>query len=107
MRRLDDAGLELPLALLAGAFFLMQVFQTVMLVRQSHTLTVIAANQVTPMQETTRLRQVTDALASDVALLARQGDAGAQQVVADMARQNITLRAPPQPNAQPSPPPAK
>lgn len=108
MRRLSDRpGVELPLALLAGAFFLMQVFQTVMLVRQSRALIVITANQEAPIAETTRLRQAADALAGDVALLAQHGDAGAKQVVDELARQNITVHPPAQPSAQPAAPPAK
>lgn len=98
-----NAGAELPLTLLAVAFFLMLVFQTVELVRQSQTLAAIIANQTTPIQETQRLRQATDALAGDVAQLAKGGNAHARQIVDAMARQNITLN-PPSPQPEPAPP---
>jgi len=108
VRRLSNgAGIELPLALLAGAFFLMQVFQTVMLVRQSRALIAIAANQEAPIAETERLHKASNALAGDVALLAQHGDAGAKQVVDALAHANITLEPPPRPGAPPAAPPAK
>jgi len=90
-RLVRDAGADLPLALLAFAFFLMQVFQMVQYVRQSAALMALAANQETPLQEAARVRQATDALAGEVAQLAQDGNAGAKQVVEAMARQNVNL----------------
>ena len=92
----------LPVALLALAVFLGLVFQTVQLVRNSETLAAIDRNQEGPLQETARLRQATDSLASDVAQLAQSGNANAKQVVDEMAKQNIVMRPTP---AAPSPAP--
>jgi hypothetical protein len=104
MRRLvRDGGADLPLALLAAAFFLMLLFQTVQLVRQSKSMAVFAVNQETAVQEAVRLRQAADALASDLVQLAQDGNANARQVVEEMARQNINLRPP----AAPAPPESK
>jgi predicted PurR-regulated permease PerM len=104
MRRLvRNAGADLPVALLALAFFLMLLFQMVQLVRQSQSLVVFAANQENAMQEAARLRQAADALAGDIAQLAQQGNANAKQVVDEMARQNINLH----PQTPPSPPTEK
>jgi len=89
-----NAGLELPLVLLALAFFLSSAFQTVQLVHESETLAMIDRNQEAPLQESTRLRQASDSLASELAQLAQSGNANAKQVVDEMARQNVLMRPP-------------
>jgi uncharacterized protein YoxC len=102
MRRLvRGGGADLPLALLALAVFLMQVFQTVQYVRQSQALMALAGNQEGALQEASRLRQAADTLANDIVQLAEQGDANAKQIVDELARQNINLR-PPKPAAAPA-----
>ena len=83
------------LALLALGFFLTLIFQTVQLVREAGGLAAVDRNQDGPLQETLRLKQNADSLASDVAALAQAGNVHAKQVVEDMARQNIILRAAP------------
>jgi hypothetical protein len=85
---------ELPLMLVALAVFLWLGFQTVELVRDSESLAAIHQNQEQPLQETARLRDAANSLGADVATLAQQGDAGAKQVVAEMANQNIKLKPP-------------
>lgn len=100
------AGVELPVALLATAFVLMLAFQTVELVRQSEVLAEINANQATPLAETQHLRQATNALAADVAQLAKSGNANAKAIVDEMARQHIALQPPP-PQSPPEEMPAK
>jgi len=100
-----NAGLDLPVALLALGFFLALVFQTVQLVRESSVLAAVDRNQDGPLQDTTRMRQSVDSLASDVAALAQSGNAHAKQIVDDMARQNVILRvAPETPSPAPAPP---
>jgi hypothetical protein len=96
-------SLELPVALIAFAVFLGFAFQTVELVRDSQNLVAISHNQDAPLEEAGRVKQATESLAGDVAQLAQQGDASAQQVVDEMARQNVRL----QPNgaATPATPP--
>jgi hypothetical protein len=93
----------LPVALLALAVFLGLAFQTVQLVRDSETLVTIDRGQDAPLQETARLRQATDALASDIAALAQSGNAAAKQVVDEMAKQNIVMRPLPAAPATPAP----
>jgi uncharacterized protein YoxC len=95
----------LPVALLALAVFLGLVFQTVQLVRDSETLATIDRSQDVPLQDTARMRQATDALASDIVQLAQSGNAGAKQVLDEMAKQNIVLRFPPATPAAPAPAP--
>jgi hypothetical protein len=94
--------MEVPVALLAIAFFLMLLFQMVELVRQSRSLVASAANQENALQEANRIRQAADALANDTVQLAQQGNVNAKQVIDEMARQNVNLRPP----AAASPPPA-
>ena len=96
-----------PLALLAIAVLLGLAFQTVQLVRDSEMLASINRSQDTPLQETARLRQATDSLASEIAQMAQSGNAGAQQVVDEMAKQNIVMRPTSAPGtAAPPPSPA-
>jgi hypothetical protein len=85
---------ELPLLLVALAMFLWLGFQTVGLVHDSQSLAAIHESQDQPLQETARLRDAANSLGADVAILAQQGDAGAKQVVAEMANQNIKLEPP-------------
>jgi hypothetical protein len=84
-------SLELPVALIAFALFLGVAFQTVELVRESQNLVAISHNQDSPLGEAARLKQATESLAGDVAQLAQQGDVSAQQVVNEMAKQNVRL----------------
>ena len=101
---LRQAGVDLPVALLALGFFLALVFQSVQLVREGSVLAGLDRSQDVPLQDTLRMRQSVDALASDVAALAQSGDANAKQIVDDMARQNVILRVNPE---TPAPPPPK
>ena len=88
-----------PLALLAIAVFLGLAFQTVQLVRDSEMLASINRSQDAPLQETARLRQATDSLASEIVQMAQSGNAAAKQVVDEMAKQNIVMRPTPAPGA--------
>jgi hypothetical protein len=97
---LKDAGVEVPLAILALAFFIALVFQTVELVRQSQTLATISVSQATPLQEATHLREATEALARDITKLADSGNADAKQVVDEMAKQHIALVPRPAPKPE-------
>ena len=90
---LKAAGLEVPVALLAVSFLLGLGFQTVQLVRDSQSLAAIGRSQDSPLQESVRIKQAMDSLAGDVAALADAGDPNAKQVVDEMAKQNVKLRA--------------
>ena len=102
---LRDAGVEIPLAILALAFFMALVFQTVELVRQSQTLATISVNQETPLKDATRLREATTALARDITKLSDSGNADAKRVIDEMARQHISLTPPAEPGAAKTAPP--
>jgi hypothetical protein len=96
---------SLPLTLLALAVLLQLVFQTVQLVRESQSLAAINRSQDLPLQETTRLHDATNSLAGDIYQLAQSGNAAAKQVLAEMAKQNVVLRAAGAPAAAPEIPP--
>lgn len=96
----------LPVALLALAVLLGLAFQTLQLVQQSEELSTIDRNQDGPLQETAKLHQASDALATDIYQLSQSGNPAAKQVVDEMAKQNIVLRPNPAP-ATPTAPEAK
>jgi uncharacterized protein HemX len=96
----------LPILLLALAVFLSLAFQTVQQVRESEALAAIDRSQDAPLQETARLRQATDALASDIAQLAQSGNAAAKQVLDEMAKQNLVMRPTPAAPGTPAAPEA-
>ncbi len=70
----------------------LQLNQGAQLARESKNLRAIVKSQDTPIEEATRLKQATDSLAGDIGELAQQGDANAEQVVDELARQNVQLR---------------
>jgi hypothetical protein len=100
---LNRAGPDVPLAILAVAFFVALAFQTVQLVRDAEQLATIERSQDGPLQETAKLRQNTDGLVNEVLQLAQSGSASAKQVVDEMAKQNIALRVAPAGEAPHSP----
>jgi len=85
---------RLQLALLTLALFVMVVFQTVQLVRERSTLAEVWANQEPTIQEGVRLRRQLDALATETARLAADGDVGASAIIDDLRRQGITIKPP-------------
>ncbi len=82
---------EIGLALLALGFFLAVLFQTVQLVRERLNFSTILLNQQGALENTLKLRERINALASDTAQLAQTGNAAAKQVVDDLARQHLAL----------------
>jgi hypothetical protein len=85
---------RLQLTLLTLALFVMVVFQTVQLVRERTTLAEVWTNQEPTIQEGIRLRRQLDALATETARLAADGDAGASSIIGDLRRQGITVKPP-------------
>jgi uncharacterized protein YggE len=98
--RPDSGGprIELAVAVLALAFSLAVIFQTVQLWRERASMTQLFNNQEQALPDVLKLRDQVNSLAGDVAQLS-QTDAAAKQVVDDMARQGIALRVPPPPAA--------
>ncbi len=97
--RPDSGGprIELAVAVLALAFFLAVLFQSVQLWRERESMNLIYQNQDQVLPDVLKLRDQVNSLAGDVAQLAQTGDAAAKQVIDDMARQGIALRPPPAP----------
>lgn len=95
-------AIENAVALLALAFFIAVLFQSVQLVRERANLGDILVKQETPVEEMLKLRDQVNSLAGDVAQLAQDGNAAAKQVVDDLARQRIAIHPP---TAKPGPTP--
>ena len=76
------------------AFFLTVAFQTYQLIREHSNLENAQAGQQAPLEQSLQMRQETEGLAGDIAVLADKGNANAKQIVDGMRSQGITLRAP-------------
>ena len=94
--RPDGGGprIELAVAVLALAFLLAVLFQSVQLWRERSSMNLIYQNQEQVLPDVLKLREQVNSLAGDVAQLAQTGDAAAKQVIDDMARQGVALRPP-------------
>ncbi len=90
----DGPRIELAVAVLALAFFLAVLFQSVQLWRERSSMNQIYQNQEQVLPDVLKLRDQVNSLAGDVAQLAQTGDAAAKQVTDDMARQGVALRPP-------------
>jgi len=101
--RPDGGGprIELAVALLGLAFFVAVAFQSVQLLRERSGMIQIFNNQAQPLADVLKLRDQISSLAGDIAALAQTGDGAAKQVVDEMARQGVALRA-----SAPAPAPA-
>jgi hypothetical protein len=84
--------LQIPLLLLTIAFFLMVGFQTVQLVRERGNLYDIQLGQETTVQESLKLRQQMESLATKTAQLAEGGNAGAKAIIEELRRLGITVK---------------
>ncbi len=100
----EGPRIELAVAVLALAFFLAVLFQSVQPWRERSGMNQIYQNQEQVLPDVLKLRDQVNSLAGDVAQLAQTGDAAAKQVIDDMARQGIALRPPaaPAPAATPA-----
>lgn len=87
----DTPRIELPVALIVGAFFLITAFQTAQLVREHNNLAVIYDAQEASLQQATKIRTQFQTLASETAKLAEAGDDGAKAVVSRLSAQGITI----------------
>jgi uncharacterized protein YoxC len=80
---------QVPVLILAVAFFALCVVQTVQLVSDRETLATAKSSQETPIQEGTRVRQQLDSLFSKTTALANEGNAGAKAVLEELRRQGV------------------
>jgi cation transport ATPase len=85
------APLQIPLALVVVALFLLLAFQSVQLFRQRENLIAARATQSTLVEETNKLRLQLDGLVEGALKLADGGNASAKAAIADLQRQGITL----------------
>jgi len=87
------------LTLITIVFFLMLAFQSFQLIRDRTTLVAVLAQQEPGMQQSLKLRQQLNGVASGITKLADDGDADARAIIDDMRRQGIAVR-----NLQDTPP---
>lgn len=88
----DVARLELPVALIVAAFFLITAFQTERLVQEHNSLVALRSQQDTALLQTERIRTRFQMLASGTAKLADSGNANAKAVLSQLQAQGITVR---------------
>ena len=94
--------MQRAITVLAIAFFLTVAFQAYELIAQHSNLVVMRNGQDAPLEQAVQIREDTEALAGETAVLADKGNANAKQVVDYMRQQGIALHAPPTPAATPA-----
>lgn len=88
----DAARIELPVALIVAAFFLITAFQTERLVQEHSSLATLRSQQETALLQAERIRDRFQTLASGTAKLAEAGNADAKAVLNQLQAQGITVR---------------
>lgn len=88
----EPSRIELPVALIVAAFFLITAFQTEQLVREHSNLVAIRAAQAAALVQADKARDQFQALAGGLAKLADSGNAGAKAVLAQLRAQGVTVR---------------
>jgi len=91
-----NSVLRLPVVLGVVSLFVLMVFQTGEAIHDRGALSELRRAQEPTVQEAVKLRQQLEALASQTAKLAVDGDEGAKGVVEQMKRQGVTLNPPKQ-----------
>lgn len=94
--------MQRAVTVLAIAFFLTVAFQAYELIAQHSNLTGLRNGQDAPLEQAVQVREDTEALAGETAVLADKGNVDAKQVVDYMRQQGIALRAPPASAAAPA-----
>jgi hypothetical protein len=87
--------LQIPLALIVLAFFLLVAFQAVQLFRERSHLATLAAAQEPTVQEGMKVRQSLDSLAGKTAKLAEAGNPNAKAIIDELRRQGIAVKPSP------------
>lgn len=88
----NDVRLDIPLALVVLAFFLITAFQTEQLVREHNALMALQRAQETGLTQAATMRAKFQMLAAETEKLAQAGDPGAKVVLAHLRDQGITIR---------------
>jgi hypothetical protein len=88
----DTARIEVPVALVVAAFFLITAFQTERLVQEHSSLATLRTQQEASLEQAGKIRSRFQMLASGVAKLAQSGHANAKAVLDQLQAQGITLR---------------
>jgi hypothetical protein len=94
--------MQRALTVLAVAFFLTVGFQAYELIAQHANLQTARDGQETALEQSVQVREDTEALAGETAVLADKGNADAKQVVDFMRQQGVALRAPQAPGGAPT-----
>lgn len=94
-RRMLDMTLRWPLLVLATAFLIATAFRTERLIQQRIELGAFRSAQEPAVQQGQKVRAQLDQLADATARLAAAGDANAEAIIEEMARQGVTLRPKP------------
>lgn len=88
----ETSRLEVPVALIVAAFFLITAFQTERLVQEHGNLNAVQANQAISLEQADRVRARFQLLAGETAKLAQAGNAGAKAVLDQLRAQGVTVR---------------
>ena len=89
----DDAvRLDIPLALVVLAFFLITAYQTEQLVREHNALQTLQKAQEAGLIQASTMRAKFQMLAAETDKLAQAGDPGAKSVLDQLNAQGITIR---------------
>lgn len=88
----DDVRLDIPLALVVLAFFLITAFQTEQLVREHNALLTLQRAQEAALIQASTTRAKFQMLAAETEKLAQAGDPGAKAVLNQLNIQGITIR---------------
>ena len=88
----DAARIELPVALIVAAFFLITAFQTERLVQEHSSLATLRSEHETALLQAGRIRARFQMLASGTAKLAESGNTNAKAVLNQLQAQGITVR---------------
>src|SRR5262245_35990466 len=82
---------NLALTLVVFSWCAWMVFQTVQLVRERNHLTQLQSNQEGALQDAAKVKAQIDAITSDTAKLAAEGNLGAQRIVAELKRRGFKV----------------
>ena len=88
----NDVRLDIPLALVVLAFFLITAFQTEQLVREHNALQALQRVQEAGLTQASAMRTRFQMLAAETEKLAQAGDPGAKAVLSQLSAQGITIR---------------
>jgi hypothetical protein len=91
---------NLALTLVVFSWCAWMVFQTVQLVRERNHLTQLQTNQESALQEAAKVKAQIDAIATDTAKLAAEGNAGARRIVAELRKRGFKVGVEANPSAK-------